>query len=148
MQRFEQKSLFYSLVSKIHMDLARNLTIINFKQLLWQICIFGENLKLFGKFEFEKFDEFGKFGRRSMMERFPDLLLRVQAAYQTFFETLVPRLTHGGTRSFSLPRWYIKNIFKMQNFEHKLSFFSLVSKIHYLLFSINFLWKYASLVKI
>ena len=77
MQRFEQKSLFYSLVSKIHMDLARNLTIINFNQLLWQICIFGENLKLFGKFEFEKFGEFGKFGRRSMMERFPDLLLRV-----------------------------------------------------------------------
>ena len=44
------------------------------------------------------------------MESSPDFLLWVQAAYQTFFETLVPRLAHGGTRSISLPRWYIKNI--------------------------------------
>ena len=76
------------------------------------------------------FIKFVKFGRRSMMESFPDLLLWVQAAYQTFSATLIPRLTHGGTRSISLLRWYIKNIFKMQNFEQKLSFFRLISKIH------------------
>ena len=73
--------------------------------------------------------KFGKFSRKSMMESSPDLLLRVEAAYQTFSETWVPRLIHDGTRSISLPRWYIKNIFKMQNFEQKSSFFSLVSKI-------------------
>ena len=49
-QRFEQKLLFYSLVSKIHMDLMINLTIIIFNQLLMQICIFGENLKLIAFF--------------------------------------------------------------------------------------------------
>ena len=76
------------------------------------------------------FAKFGKFGRRSMMESSPGLIFRVQAAYQTFSETLVPRLIHGGARSISLSRWYIKNIFKMQNFEQKLSFFSLISKIH------------------
>ena len=75
------------------------------------------------------FDKFGKFGRRCMLESFPDLLLRVQAVCQTFSEILVQRPTHGGTRSISLPRWYIKT-FKMQNFEQKLSFFRLVSKIH------------------
>ena len=75
------------------------------------------------------FIKFVKFSR-SMMESFPDFLLWAQATYQTFSATLIPRLTHGGTRSISLPRWYIKNIFKMQNFEQKLSFFSLISKIH------------------
>ena len=74
------------------------------------------------------FDKFGKFGRRCMLESFPDPLLRVQAANQTFSETLVPRLHHGGTRSISLPTFYIKT-FKIQNSEQKLSFFSLVSKI-------------------
>ena len=49
-QRFEQKLLFYSLVSKIHMDLMINLSIIIFNQLLMQICIFGENLKLIALF--------------------------------------------------------------------------------------------------
>ena len=49
-QGFEQKSLFYSLVSKIHMDLVRNLTIIIFNQVLIQICIFGENVKLIAFF--------------------------------------------------------------------------------------------------
>ena len=46
MQRFEQKSLFYSLVSIIHMNLVRNLTIIIFNQVLMQIRTFGENLHL------------------------------------------------------------------------------------------------------
>ena len=49
-QGFEQKLLFYSLISKIHMDLVRNLTIIILNQLIMQICISGENLKLIAFF--------------------------------------------------------------------------------------------------
>ena len=54
MQRFEQKSLFYSLVSIIHMDLVRNLTIIIFNQVLMQICTFGKNLH----FSFPRCEQF------------------------------------------------------------------------------------------
>ena len=50
MQNFEQKSSFFSLVSKIHMGHVTNLTIIVFNQLLVQIFIFGENLKLIALF--------------------------------------------------------------------------------------------------
>ena len=50
MQYFEQKSLFFSLVSEIHMGHVANLTIIIFNQLFVQIYIFGENLKLIALF--------------------------------------------------------------------------------------------------
>ena len=59
-QRFEQKSLFYSLVSKIHMDLVRNMTIIIFSQLLMKIYVFGENLKLIA-FSFPRYEQFRYF---------------------------------------------------------------------------------------
>ena len=61
------------------------------------------------------FIKFGKFGRRSMMKSSPDLLLWVQAAYQTFSETLVPSLPHGGTRPISLPRWCIPPFWAWSN---------------------------------
>ena len=81
-QGFEQNLLFYSRVNKIHMDLVWNLTIIIFNQLLMQICIFVENLKLIAFFfpkmnKFVIFMKFWKFGRRSMVESFPDFLLQV-----------------------------------------------------------------------
>ena len=50
MQNFEQKSSFFSLVSKIHMGHMTNSSIIVFNQLLVQICIFGEHLKLIALF--------------------------------------------------------------------------------------------------
>ena len=65
------------------------------------------------------------------MESFPDLLLWVWAAYQTFSETLVPRLTHGGTRSISLPRWYIKTYLKCK---------TLSKNCHFSVWSVKYTW--------